>query len=270
MRFIEESHQYFLGDRELMCVSNVTHMFQEHFDSETMAYECYERHFDDFTSKYYQMTPEMILEAWKKISDDACSHGTNVHEFGESCFYFMTRQYDRILDRYKDRLHINENGNDYFISSEDPKEVAVVEFWEALPKSIVPIAAENKVFNIKDEYAYSGTFDILFYYDPAIDGKVSNNEGLMVFDYKTNKDLYKNFKLKKLLSPFDELLDMPLSIYKLQLTAYQMCLEKVGLHVVARRIIWLLPNGTFQKIPLEEYCKMLDYGLKQKDTKITK
>ncbi|WP_254491497.1 hypothetical protein, partial [Salmonella enterica] len=63
----------------------------------------------------------------------------------------MTRQYDRILDRYKDRLHINENGNDYFISSEDPKEVAVVEFWEALPKSIVPIAAENKVFNIKDE-----------------------------------------------------------------------------------------------------------------------
>ena len=56
LTFIEESHQYFLGDRELMCVSNVIHQFKEHFDSETEAQKTYERNFNNQDSKYYQMT----------------------------------------------------------------------------------------------------------------------------------------------------------------------------------------------------------------------
>ena len=78
---------------------------------------------------------------------------------------------------------------------------------------------------------------------------------------KTNKDLYKNFKQEKLLPPFDELLDMPLNIYKLQLSLYQMALEHIGMKAVARRIMWLLPDGSYNKIPLESYTKQLEEEL---------
>ena len=90
---------------------------------------------------------------------------------------------------------------------------------------------------------------------------------LIIMDWNTNKDLYKNFKGQKLLSPFDELLDMPLNLYKLQLSLYQSCINKVGLKVVARRILWLKPDGSYDKINLEEYVNMLREALKTVELK---
>ena len=248
--FIEEGHKYFLDGVQMTCVSDVTHMFQEHFDSETQAVATSERNWDNPSSKYYHMTPEEILILWKNISNEACSTGTERHEFGESCFYYMTRQYDKILPDFKDRL-LEDGG---FLAIE-PKEEAVVRFYEDIPNSIVPILAETKVYST--EYKYSGTFDILFYYDATLENKPEEKSGLVVMDWKTNKDLYKNFKGKTLLKPFDSLLDMPLSIYKLQLSLYQICLEIIGLKVIARRILWLKPDGTYTKINLEEYTNIL-------------
>ena len=248
--FIEEGHKYFLDGVQMTCVSDVTHMFQEHFDSETQAVATSERNWGNPSSKYYHMTPEEILTLWKNISNEACSTGTERHEFGESCFYYMTRQYDKILPDFKDRL-LEDGG---FLAIE-PKEEAVVRFYEDIPNSIVPILAETKVYST--EYKYSGTFDILFDYDATLDNKPEEKSGLIVMDWKTNKDLYKNFKGKTLLQPFDSLLDMPLSIYKLQLSLYQICLEIIGLKVIARRILWLKPDGTYTKINLEEYTNIL-------------
>ena len=260
LTFIEEGHKYFLNGKQMTCVSDVTHLFQEHFDSKTKAVETSQRNWDKPESKYYRMTPEEILESWKRISDEACTTGTFRHEFGESCFYYMIGQYDRILPDYKDRL--TEDGG--FIGY-DPKEEAVIRFYEDIPECIIPVMAETKVYD--EDLGYSGTFDILFYYDAELDGKNDSKSGLIIMDWKTNRDLYKNFKGKTLLQPFEELLDMPLSLYKLQLSLYQNCLEKIGLKVIARRILWLKPDGTYDKINLEEYVKMLREALKDKELK---
>lgn len=256
--FIEEGHKYFLHGKQMTCVSDVTHMFQEHFDSTNKAKETSERNFNNPNSKYYQMTPEQILQEWKNISNEACTTGTERHEFGESAFYYMTGQYDKILEDFKDRL----TDDDGFVAY-DPKEEAVVRFYEDIPRSIVPILAETKVYD--EELGYSGTFDILFYYDAELEGKSADKSGLVVMDWKTNKDLYKNFRGKTLLYPFNELLDMPLSIYKLQLSLYQSCLEKIGMKVIARRILWLKPEGVYDKINLEEYVNVLREELKNKN-----
>ena len=258
--FIEEGHKYFLNGKPMTCVSDVTHMFKEHFDSNQKAIETSERNWDNPDSKYYRMTPEQILESWKRISKDACEHGTFTHECGESLFYYMTGQLDKVLPEFKDRL--TEDGGFRILY---PKEDAAAKFYEDIPECIVPILAETKVFD--EELGYSGTFDILFYYDAELDGKSADKSGLVIMDWKTNKDLYKNFKEQKLLEPFEELLDMPLNIYKLQLSLYQNCLEKVGLKTVARRILWLKPDGTYDKISLEEYVKVLREALKNKDLK---
>jgi hypothetical protein len=123
----------------------------------------YEKYYNDPTSKYYQMTQQQILEQWTVIKDTACDNGTNVHEFGESCFYFMTYQDDKILPNFKDRL----NGDEF--NSINEKEDAVVKFWNDLPQCFVPIASENQV--CREDLGYSGTFDLLFYYDAELDNK---------------------------------------------------------------------------------------------------
>ena len=254
LTFIEEGHRYFLGDKEFTCVSNVTHRFQEHTDWTQKAYETSQRHFDDENSPYYHMTGEEISRAWKANSNKACTHGSERHEFGESCYWYMTGQYDRILPAFKGRL--TEDGG---FEARYPKEEATVKFWEDLPACFVPIAVENITYNKK--LNYSGTFDMLFYYDAELDGKSEDKSGFVIFDYKTNKDLYKNFQEKKLLPPFNELLDMPCSLYKLQLSLYQLNLEQLGFKVIGRRLIWLLPDGTYDKIPLESYTKALSEEL---------
>lgn len=254
--FVEEGHKYFLNGKEITCVSNVTHMFQEHFDAPVKARETFERNYDNPESKYYHMTAEEIEIAWKNNSKQACEHGTERHAFSESCFYFMTRQYDKILPEFKDRLREDGGFEALF-----PKEEAAATFYEDLPRCIIPILAETRVYD--EELNYSGTFDLLCYYDAELDGKDASKSGLMILDWKTNKDLYKNFNGKRLLAPFDGLLDMPLSIYKLQLSLYENCLEKIGFKVVARRLMWLKPDGTYNKINLECYVMQLREELKK-------
>jgi hypothetical protein len=256
--FVEEGHKYFLNGKEMECVSNVAHKFQEHIDTLKLATETFERNFNKPSSKYYQMTVDDIIESWKKISNEACTHGTERHEFGESAFYYMIGEYDKILPEFKNR--ITEDGG---FMALHPKEEAIVKFYEEIPKCIVPILAETRVFVEYETAGYAGTFDILFYYDAEIDGKSDSNSGLLVLDWKTNKDLYKNFKEQKLLHPFDGLLDMPLSVYKLQLSLYENALYKIGLKVVGRRILWLKPDGTYEKINLESYRERIDNELKK-------
>lgn len=261
--FDEIPHKYYLNGRELECVSNITHLFKPHFDSESMALATYNRNFNNEKSKYYQMTVEQILESWKKTSSDACELGSARHNFGESIFWWMVGEYDKIVDEFKDRFTIDENG-ERICTSIYPKEDAIINFWNDLPDCYIPILAENKVFNINNIYAYSGTFDILFYYDAELNGKDKSKSGCYIIDYKTNQDLYKNFKEQKLLSPFDDLLDMSLNVYKLQLAAYQLCLEKIGLNVIARKLIWLRPNSEYEGVPIENLSNKLHNALLDK------
>lgn len=254
--FVEDGHKYFLHGKEIMCVSNVTHMFQEHFDAPTKARETFERNYDNPESKYYHMTIEEIEEAWKLNSKQACDIGSERHAFGECCFYFMTRQYDKIFPEFQDRL--TKDGGFEAIY---PKEEAIVSYYEDLPKCFIPILAETKVYIEKETYSYSGTFDILFYYEATLDGKNDTDSGLIIMDWKSNKDLFKNFKGKKLLKPLDGLLDAPVSLYKAQLSLYHHCLENIGLKIIDRRLIWLRSDGTYNKIRLESYVSSLSNWL---------
>ena len=262
LEFVEDGHKYFLNGKEMECVSNVAHRFQEHIDQVKLATETFNRNFNKEASKYYHMTVDDILECWNKISNEACTNGTMTHEFGESAFYYMTGQYDKILQNFTERL--TEDGG---FKAINPKEEAIVKFFEEIPKCIVPILAETKVFVEYENAGYAGTFDILFYYDAELDGKNDEKSGLLILDYKTNVDLYKNFKEQKLLQPFNDLLDMPLSIYKLQLSLYENALHNINLKVIGRRIIWLKPNKEYEKINLESYRNILNEELKKRYNK---
>lgn len=61
--------------------------------------------------------------------------------------------------------------------------------------------------------------------------------------HNTNKDLFKNFKEKKLLPPFETLLDNDFNKYQIQLSLYQILFEQTGYKVSERIIVWLKPDG---------------------------
>ena len=256
--FVNEGHRYYYNGKQLESVSNITHLFTPKFDAAAKSQEMYEKYYNDPTSKYYQMTQQQILEQWTVIKDTACYNGTNVHEFGESCFYFMTYQDDKILPNFKARL----NGDEF--NSINEKEDAVVKFWNDLPQCFVPIASENQV--CREDLGYSGTFDLLFYYDAELDNKTPDKSGFVIFDYKTNKDLYKNFRGERMLYPFNELLNCSFNVYQLQLSLYQLALEPIGFKVIGRRIIWLKDDSSYEKINTNLYTYNLYHALTNKAT----
>lgn len=250
--FVEGPHKYYLDGVEYISVSEVTHKYKP-MDSEQMAENCVNKWMrdQDPSYKYYGMSKEEILAQWKIKSDHACEFGTNVHAFGESMFYYMTGEPDKILDECKEQF--DENGPIPY----NPQEEAIVKFWDDLPENFVPVLAETKVFN-RNGTQYAGTFDILFYY---VDEPESPKNGLVIFDYKTNEDLYKNYRGQTLLWPFQDMLDQNASYYQLQLSCYQIPLENLGYKVIGRRLIWVRPDGNYEKVKLDSVSGRLREAL---------
>lgn len=240
--FLEEPHEYYLDGVQYMCVSDVTHKYKP-ITSEQMAENCVKKwkRDQDPSYKYYGLTKEEILAKWAVKSGHACEFGTEVHAFGESMFYFMTGEPEKILPEC---AHKFKNG---IPCPTNPHEEAIVKFWDDIPETFVPVLAETKVFN-RNGTPYAGTFDILFYY---VNEENPEKSGLVIFDYKTNEDLFKNFRQQKLLWPFNDMLDMSYSYYTLQLALYQIPLENLGFNVVARRLIWVKPDGKYESIKVD-------------------
>ena len=256
--FLEGPHEYYLDGVQYMCVSDVTHKYKP-ITGEQMAENCVKKwqRDQDPSYKYYGLTKEEILAQWAVKSGHACEFGTEVHAFGESMFYYMIGEPEKILPECADKFR------DSIPHPTSLHEEAVVKFWEDIPETFVPVLAETKVFN-RNGTPYAGTFDILFYY---VDEKNPSKSGLVIFDYKTNEDLYKNFRGQKLLWPFNDMLDMSYSYYTLQLGCYQVPLENLGYKVVGRRLIWLRPDGTYDSIKVNGVSDRIREALDIPDAK---
>lgn len=166
---------------------------------------------------------EIVLQEWEDIKNKACEHGTKIHLFGEQYPY-------------------NKN-----LKPSCGKEEAIVKFWNILPDYVVPVKLELQMYH--PLYKFCGTADIILY------NKELNE--FIIGDYKTNKDLFKNYNNQKMLAPFDFLLDNPFNHYQLQLSLYQLLFELTGYKVCRRKLIWLQDNGNFKMYDLKDYTKEL-------------
>lgn len=160
---------------------------------------------------------------WDYNKEAACALGTKVHYFGELYPFARTMK--------------PTNGH----------EEAIVKFWEDMPQHIIPVKMEIQMYHKK--FMFAGTADILLY------DTIKNV--FIIADYKTNKDLFKNFGDETLKGPFSHLLDCPYDKYQLQLSFYQILLEQTGVKVESRRIVWLKPNGEYDMYLTEDYREPL-------------
>lgn len=249
LKFIEETHQYFLGDVEFDCVSHIVDKWCS-INEEEMLEKCAIKALKYPDYKYFGMTKDEISALWKQSADEACRFGTSVHLFGEGCFYWFTGQDDMIPEGV--RSQFTENGP----KPTNKHEEAVLRFWNDLPENFVPVLSETKVFNIEGT-PYAGTFDILFYYVYEVG---SDKNGLILMDYKTNASLTNDYARGTngmMLSPFNDLYEESLSHYYLQFCLYQVPIEDLGFRVIGRRLIWLKSDGNYEKIKTPDISNRL-------------
>lgn len=253
LQFIEEGHKYILNGTQLPSVSEVTHKFQKQEDFNLIAERYAEKNGE--TAQYW-------LDKWKFKNLKATTTGTLTHEFGESLGWMLNGHSEFITESCKTKYIKDKN----WLIPTRPKEESVLKFWEDvfIPNdNVYFVLAETKVYTGKNKdltnlnQDYAGTFDLLWYYKHPTD---ESKSGLIILDYKTNASLENSFSRnigKFFLEPFDEMYDESLSAYKLQLSAYQLPLEDIGLKVIARRIIWLKEDSTYEVIPIDDYTNEL-------------
>jgi ATP-dependent exoDNAse (exonuclease V) beta subunit len=177
----------------------------------------------NYTAIKENTTQEQVLKNWDEIREEACNRGHRVHQFAEDFVY---------------------NNN---IEPICGQEAAVVKFFAEIPEHIQIITVEPKMYH--KTMMYAGTCDLLLYN--------RRTDKFIIVDYKTNKDIFKNYKGKTLSYPFDSLLDSPFNKYQIQLSLYQMLFEQTGFKVEERKLIWLLPDGEYKMYDTDDITKTL-------------
>jgi hypothetical protein len=118
VRFNEEAHTYFLGNKKLFGVTSLISKYKNKFDSELMA--------TNYAIKH-NLDKDDVLKEWKEKGEYSCNQGTEVH---------------RIIENYILTGNI-EQSNIY------PKEKVAVKFIEEIFKTnkLTPVETEMIVYN---------------------------------------------------------------------------------------------------------------------------
>ena len=253
LQFFEEGHRYLLHGKQLNSVSGIGHRFvREPFDTERQAVRYAERHGE---------TPEYWIRQWRCNSFRATTLGTKTHEYGESLGYLRAGHPELIRDSV--RAQYCEEYD--YLAPIHPKEEAVERFMKELPESYHLVLNEAKVYSGKNpdssknlQEQICGTFDMLYWYESETQG--ASDSGFVVLDYKTNANLFNDYSRKvhrTLLSPFENIIDEDYGLYVIQLNLYALMLEDIGLPVIARKIVWLKDDGTYELIDTPDISDIL-------------
>jgi hypothetical protein len=174
------------------------------------------------------LPPGTTKTFWKNKSEVSLAQGNKAHFFGE--YYPFRRK----------------------LKPTDKLEEAVVNFWNDLPDHILPVFTELKMYH--KIRMFGGMMDILLYN--------TKTRKFIIADYKTNEDLFKNFKGTKMTGLFSHLLDSPYNHYQLQFSFYQILFEQTGLEVEGRVLIHLKRDGTYIMYDTDDLTSTLKQYLK--------
>jgi len=219
LKFDSKSHTYTVDNIIYPSVSGLIQDFYIPFDRHGKSLSVAARR---------GITQEEVLLEWDTKRDNACEFGTNVHDFGEN--YVIDGFVHQVEDKDLTGHH-----------------KALLKFWMELPDFIVPLMLELRMYH--PVYGYAGTSDIIL-----LD---TRDNSLVIADYKTNEDLFKNFRGETMVNGFGHLLNNNYNKYQLQLSFYQILLEQTGYRVSERLIIWLKPDGEYESLTATDYTKEL-------------
>ena len=236
--FPSDHHYEYKGKTIGISVTKFIGQYVNEFDKELIANK---------VAKRDNKTVEEILNAWEQKNNWACKKGTYIHEYIQALFSEEPDFSYLPFDEDKEKQEIIKICLDQCIN-----------FYEDYKKSLVHLA---------DEFVIgSSEFDIASAIDHLFINKVTG--GLLLVDYKTNSDIYKNEKYaKKMKAPLHHLKDTTLNHYFIQLSIYKFIVERyTNLKIEKMLIVWFSENNDNYKIievPFlgEEVEKILNWRL---------
>lgn len=156
------------------------------------------------TEERLGLTHNEVIEYWKEINKKSIERGNYIHKEIEA--YLL--------------------GNNYKVNYNEYTKEVPYQYLDKLLKKRAKRHIEKLVYDHSNKIA--GTPDLVFEYKNRLE----------VYDWKTNtKDLHSNYKGKKLLSPYQYLLDCSYSIYLLQAHYYNKMLESIHNKKVTKNVL---------------------------------
>ena len=202
-KFFEKDHHYEFKDKRVgISVTRLIGQYENEFDKYNIASMVANRDKKDITQ---------VLKEWQYKADFACTKGSTCHEFAQTRW---TKE-PYVLDKFDD--------SDEYLNAVLKIQKQAVNFYEDYKDVFESLFAELVVGS--EEFDIASAVDHLFY------NKLTG--GLVLVDYKTNSILKgynddgKNTKYaKKMKFPLNNLKDITLEHYHLQLSIYKYLIEK--------------------------------------------
>ena len=250
-KFYEDGHYYECkGKRVGVSVTTFIHEYCNEFDEIEQAKRTLQKNIknynyarqqlhiyygdiekDNLMREYLKLplTIEDILKEWHYKRDFSCEKGTTCHELVQSLWSgekWKLLPFDGSTEYLQAVNKIQKQANQFRIDYNDILENLIVE---------LPIGSE--------EYDIASCVDHLFY------NKFTG--GLVLVDYKTNTDIYKDKKYyensrkkpSKMKIPLQHLEDLTITHYYIQLSIYKFLIEKyTGLKVDEMFIVYMSEN----------------------------
>jgi ATP-dependent exoDNAse (exonuclease V) beta subunit len=233
--FLEKNHLYKINNGPaLMSVSQIINNYEKPFDSKSIA---------EKVAKKRKCSIDDILKEWDFAKDYSCHKGSEFHRFVEN---FLARKQisldiDSIKNFYDSRKFFLKDSSieDY---KNEMKEMIknFIKFYNWWKKDHILLKSE---FVIGDsESKICGTIDNLSFN--------KKTKQLVIFDYKTNKDIkMKNNYGEKLLNELSFLDKCEYTKYSLQLSLYSHILEKkTSFSVPTSYIVWVNAKENYDLI----------------------
>lgn len=195
-----------------MSVSKIIDFLHKEFAREAVAQKCSDKGFNDPNSKYYQMTPEQIIESWEKTGAESRMYGSMADSYIGTC---LTEPDD--VESWK-----LDNNYDY-----DPRIKGLCtgfeQFYDVLTNKTdyKYVCREEKMFiksNKTNEWV-NGRFDCLFYSEKL-------NKYLLI-DWKTSGSIDKENKWEKMFGPLYDKDACNLNEYTIQVQMYKKALSEI-------------------------------------------
>jgi len=225
IKFHDDIHKYYLGNKNLISVTTVLHKYQEEFD----AY-----YWSNRKKEELQLSQEEVLLYWKALNVKSQIKGSAIHNYAELLYNNKIYKYDneRSLTLLgKEHIEILARKGEKTIEEEFKIVKTYVDnFYNDSYGKLIPIKTEFVVFD--EEWELAGMMDILFWN--------VTKQCFQIWDWKTNKELNKESKYKiKLKKVLNHLQDCEFDIYSLQLTTYKRIIERnTGIKIEGCYIVW--------------------------------
>ncbi len=241
IKFFDDVHKYYLGDKNLISVTTVLHKYQEEFDVEFWSFQKKEE---------LGMTQDQVKAYWIALNIKSQIKGSAIHNYAELL-------YNNKVYKYDDKQTLEKLGMDNHLLLASQNQGTVKDEYEIVKKyvdnfyndthgKLIPIKTEFVVFD--EEWELAGMMDILFWN--------VKKKCFQIWDWKTNKKLNKTSEFgKKLRSVVSHLDDCEFEIYSLQLSAYKRIIERnTSIKIDGCYIVWFNEvNDNYKIIECNDY-----------------